>query len=229
MNCLLVDDEPLATLRLKEYIQRVPFLQLSHAFDNGWEALPVLQSGTIDLLFLDVEMDGFTGLQLLESLSKRPAVILTTAFDQYALKGFELQVADYLLKPYTFARFLQAVTHVQERFLPSQELAQPTFLFVRTAYRLQKVNFDELLFIEGMRDYRRLHLNGETIMTLETFGELEKSLPERRFCRVHKSYIVALDRIDSIERDRIRIQKTLIPISDTYKSRFYQLIGRPAR
>jgi DNA-binding LytR/AlgR family response regulator len=229
MNCLLVEDEPLAMLRLKEYIQRVPFLQLSHAVDNGWEALPILQGGTVDLLFLDIEMDGLSGLQLLESLPKRPAVILTTAFDQYALKGFELQVADYLLKPYTFDRFLQAVTRVQERLLSVQEQAQPTFFFVKTEYRLQKVAFDELLFIEGMRDYRRLHLNDATIMTLETFGELEKGLPDRRFCRVHKSYIVALDRIDSIERDRISIQNTLIPISDTYRSRFYQLIGRPIR
>ena len=229
MNCLLVDDEPLAMLRLKEYIQRVPFLHLSHAFDNGWEALSVLQSGQIDLLFLDVEMDGFSGLQLLESLPKRPAVILTTAFDQYALKGFDLQVADYLLKPYTFDRFLQAVTRVQERLLPGPELATPTFFFVKTEYRLQKVAFDELLFIEGMRDYRRLHLNDSSIMTLETFGDLEKGLPENRFCRVHKSYLVAIDQIDSIERDRISIQNTLIPISDTYRSRFYQLIGRPAR
>lgn len=227
MNCLIVEDEPLAMLRLKEYVQRVPFLHLSHTLDNGLDAIGILQRERIDLLFLDIEMDGFSGIQLLESLPRRPAVILTTAFDQYALKGFDLQVADYLLKPYTFERFLQAVTRVYESVRTDNEPLPNGFLFVKTEYRLQKVGFDEIRFIEGMRDYRRIHLDKESIMTLETFRDLEQQLPEKRFCRVHKSYLVALDKIESIERDRIRIQNDLIPVSNTYREKFYQLIGRP--
>lgn len=226
MNCLLIEDEPLAMLRLKEYVQRVPFLHLRFAVDNGLEAIPLLQWEKIDLVFLDIEMDGFSGLQLLETLPKRPAVILTTAFDQYALKAFDLQVVDYLLKPYTFDRFLQAVMRAQEGFKSGNEENRNTFLFVKTEYRLQKVNFNEILYIEGMRDYRRIHAGNEKIMTLETFGDLEQKLPRQQFCRVHKSYLVALDKIESIERDRITIGKAIIPVSDTYRERFYQLIGR---
>jgi two-component system LytT family response regulator len=226
MNCLLIEDEPLAMLRLKEYVQRVPFLKLSYAVDNGLDAIPILQREKIDLVFLDIEMDGFSGLQLLEALPKRPAVILTTAFDQYALKAFDLQVVDYLLKPFTFDRFLQAVTRAQEGLGAEKGEIRNPFLFVKTEYRLQKVALDEILYIEGMRDYRRIHAGDEKIMTLETFGDLEQQLPRQQFCRVHKSWLVALDKIESIERDRIKIQKAIIPVSDTYRERFYQLIGR---
>ncbi|MGM9510311.1 LytR/AlgR family response regulator transcription factor [Larkinella sp. GY13] len=228
MNCLLIEDEPLAMLRLREYVQRVPFLTLRYAVDNGLEAIPILQREPIDLVFLDIEMDGFSGIQLLEALPKRPAVILTTAFDQYALKAFDLQVVDYLLKPYTFDRFLQAVTRAQEGLKTAPTENHPPFLFVKTEYRLQKVAFDDILYIEGMRDYRRIHLRTGKIMTLETFGDLERHLPRHRFCRVHKSWLVALDKIESIERDRITIQQALIPVSDTYRERFYQAIGRAA-
>lgn len=229
MRCLLIEDEPLAMLRLKDYVQRIPFLTLAYAFDNGLEAIPILQREAIDLVFLDVEMDGLSGLQLLEALPRRPAVILTTAFDQYALKAFDLQVVDYLLKPYSFERFLQAVTRAQSMLNTGATQPDHTYLFIKTEYRLQKVGFDQILYIEGMRDYRRIHLVVEKIMTLETFGDLEQQLPPHRFCRVHKSYLVALDKIDSIERDRLKIGQVLIPISTTYRDHFYQLIGRSIR
>lgn len=224
MKCLLVEDEPLAMMRLKEYVRKVPFLQLSYAVDNGIEAIALLQKESIDLIFLDIEMDGFSGLQLLESLPKRPAVILTTAYDQYALKAFDLQVTDYLLKPYTFERFMQAVIRAGEG--PALKENEKEFIFVKTEHRLQKINTDDILYIEGMRDYRRIHLNNEKIMTLETFGELEQKLPSSRFCRVHKSWLVSLNKIDSVERDRIRVRDTLIPVSDTCRDQFYQQIGR---
>lgn len=229
MRCLLIEDEPLAMLRLKEYVQRVPFLTLVHAVDNGLAALPLLKQASIDLVFLDIEMDGLSGIQLLEALPVRPAVILTTAYDQYALKAFDLQVADYLVKPFTFERFMQAVGRVQQ---PGSTLISPvpsSFLFVKTEYRLQRVALDQILYIEGMRDYRRIHLATEKIMTLETFGELEQQLPAQQFCRVHKSYLVAVAKVESVERDRLTIQQTLIPLSTTYRARFYQLIHRSAK
>ncbi|GAB4028880.1 LytR/AlgR family response regulator transcription factor [Spirosoma koreense] len=229
MRCLLIEDEPLAMLRLKDYVERVPFLTLAYAVDNGVDAIPILHRESVDLVFLDIEMDGLSGLQLLEALPRRPAVILTTAFDQYALKAFDLQVIDYLLKPYSFERFLQAVTRAQSVLKTGSAQADPSFLFIKTEYRLQKVSLDQILYIEGMRDYRRIHLVAEKIMTLETFGDLAQQLPAHGFCRVHKSYLVALDKIDSIERDRLKIGQVLIPISNTYRDHFYQLIGRSTK
>jgi two-component system LytT family response regulator len=224
INCIIIEDEPLAMQRIKDFVLRVPFLKLLYFFDNAIEAIGFLKTEKIDLLFLDIQMDGFTGIQLLESINNRPDVIVTTAFDQYALKSFDLNVTDYLLKPYTFERFMQAVTKVYDRRNSPQKNGQKTYIFIKTEYRLEKVDLDDILFIEGMRDYRCLHLPGKRIMTPETFGDLENELPKENFCRVHKSFIIALSKINSIEKDRIRINDRLIPISDTYKDDFYRSI-----
>lgn len=224
INCLIIEDEPLAMDRIKSFVLKVPFLNLIACFDNGLEAISFIKSNPIDLLFLDVQMDGFTGIQLLESLQKRPEVIITTAFDQYALKGFDLNVSDYLLKPFTFDRFMQAVTRVYDRLTLTNGQANKQILFVKTEYRLEKVNLDDILYIEGMRDYRCIHLKEKSIMTLQTFSDLERELPQPLFCRVHKSFIVAIDKIENIERDRIRIKNELIPVSDTFKDSFYKRI-----
>lgn len=224
MNCIIVEDEPLALERITEFVNKVPFLNLMASFDSGFEAMGYLQSNLVDLLFLDIQMDGFTGIQLLESLNRRPEVIITTAFDQYAIKGFDLNVRDYLLKPFTFERFMQAVAKVKEKLPGTEQAATKNFIFIKTEYRLERVNLDEILYIEGMRDYRRIYLRGKSIMTLQTFNTLQEELPTNRFSRVHKSYIVALDKIESIERDRIRIKEELIPISETFREQFYKLI-----
>jgi two-component system LytT family response regulator len=192
------------------------------SFDNAIEAISFLRAEKVDLLFLDIQMDGFTGIQLLESINKMPAVIITTAFDQYALKGFDLNVSDYLLKPYTFERFMQAITRVYDS-LSSGNKTNKEYIFVKAEYRLEKINLADILYIEGMRDYRCIYLSEKRVMTLQTFSELEQELPSK-FCRVHKSFIVALDKIESIERDRIKIEDKLIPISETYKESFYKLI-----
>lgn len=224
INCLIIEDEPLAMERIKSFVLKVPFLKLIACFDNGLEAISFIKGNQVDLLFLDVQMDGFTGIQLLESLQKRPEVIITTAFDQYALKGFDLNVSDYLLKPFTFERFMQAVTRVYDRLTLTTTQVSKQILFVKTEYRLEKVNLDDILYIEGMRDYRCIHLNEKSIMTLQTFSDLERELPPALFCRVHKSFIVAIDKIENIERDRIRIKNELIPVSDTFKEGFYKRI-----
>ncbi len=224
INCLIIEDEPLAMERIKSSVLKVPFLNLVACYDNGLEAISFIKSNQIDLLFLDVQMDGFTGIQLLESLQKRPEVIITTAFDQYALKGFDLNVSDYLLKPFTFERFMQAVTRVYDRLTLTTTQISKQILFVKTEYRLEKVNLDDILYIEGMRDYRCIHLKEKSIMTLQTFSDLERELPSALFCRVHKSFIVAIDKIENIERDRIRIKNELIPVSDTFKEGFYKRI-----
>lgn len=224
MNCIIIEDEPLATLRMKEYIAKVPFLTLLQSFESGLEAIAFLRAEKVDLVFLDIQMDELSGIQLLESLKERPEIILTTAFDEYALKAFELQVTDYLLKPFTFERFLQAVIRVQDKMNNNSTAA---YLFIKTEYRLQKVLFEDILYIEGMRDYRKIHCEKDKIMTLENFGELEGRLPATQFCRVHKSFIVALDKIVSVERGKIKIGDELIPLSDTFKDNFYRVIRYP--
>jgi two-component system LytT family response regulator len=225
INCIIIEDEPLALERTKGYVLKLPFLNLLATFDNGINALSFFKTNAVDLIFLVIHMDELSGIQLLESAKITSQVIITTAYDEYALKGFELKVTDYLLKPYTFERFVQAVDRAQT-FLQKQEIpASRNFIFVKTEYRLEKLMLSNLMYIEGMRDYRKIHTTGKPIMTLQTFTEFEQEIPADKVCRVHKSFMVALDKIDSVERDRIHIQGTLIPISDTYRKRFFELIN----
>jgi two-component system, LytTR family, response regulator len=226
INCIIIEDEPLAMERAKEFVQKVSFLRLMQTFDNGLDAISYLKTESVDLIFLDIQMDEFTGIHLLESLNHRPAVIIISAFNEYAVKGFDLNVTDYLLKPYTFERFMMAVLKVYDS-IKSTKKEKQDFIFIKTEYRLEKVFFEHILYIEGMRDYRQIHTTEKRIMTLETFKELELKLPPNQFVRVHKSYLVSLNKIESVERDRIKIQKDLIPISDTFREHFYSSISNP--
>jgi len=224
INCIIIEDEPLALKRTKEYVEKIPYLNLQQSFDNGFEALGFLKKHSVDLLFLDIKMDELTGIQLLESLEKKPYVIVTTAYNAYALKGYELNVTDYLLKPFSIERFIQAVEkvhgHINKPVHDDRE-----FFFVKSDYKIEKIFFRDIYFIEGMRDYRSIQMVSRRLLTSQTFSDLELDLPQTRFCRVHKSYIVALDKIEMIERNRIKIKDTNIPISETYKSDFYTVIG----
>jgi len=224
INCVIVEDEPLAVTRLRDYISKISFLNLVNVFDNGIEAIGFLGGNKIDLIFLDIQMNDFSGIQLLESIDTKASVIITTAFDGYAIKGFELSVSDYLLKPYTFERFTQAVLKVRDRMMV-QPSPEPSCIFVKTEYRLEKVFLDQILYIEGMRDYRQINTSVKKIMTLETFREFEKVLPSKIFCRVHKSFIVSINKIDTVERDRIKINNKIIPVSETFKDNFYSMIS----
>ena len=226
INCIIIEDEPLAQERLKGYIQKLSYLRLLAVFDSGLEALTFLQTHAVDLIFLDINMGDFSGIQLLESIRPDGQVVISTAYHEYALKGFDLNVTDYLLKPYTFERWLQAMDKVRSIKVKGPSTPAPNFIFVKTEYRLEKLPLDELLYIEGMRDYRRIFTLTKQILTLETFGELEQRLPPGVACRVHKSFLVALDKIDSVERDLIRLGKTEIPVSDTYRKQFMQLLNR---
>jgi DNA-binding LytR/AlgR family response regulator len=224
VSCIIIEDEPLALERAREFVLKVPFLKLVNTFNNGIDAIDFLKNESVDLLFLDIQMDEFSGIHLLESLTNRPAVIILSAFNEYAVKGFDLNVTDYLLKPYTFERFMQAALKVYES-LKSVKKEQQDFIFIKTEYRLEKVFLEDILFIEGMRDYRQIHAKDRRIMTLETFRDLETKLPSEQFIRVHKSYMVSLNKIESVERDRIKIGKELIPISETYRENFYLSIS----
>ncbi|WP_152286227.1 LytR/AlgR family response regulator transcription factor [Flavicella marina] len=227
-SCIIIEDEPLALERTRLFVEKIPFLVLEETFDNALMGLAYLKLHKVDLLFLDINMDELTGIELLESTKLDSQVIITTAYQEYALKGYELNITDYLLKPFSFERFLQAVTKALEQIQISEtkgSLSQD-YIFVKTENRLEKIMLHDIIFIEGMRDYRRIHTATKRIMTLQNFKELEAMIPSDLVCRVHKSYMVSLHKIDSIERSRIYIGKEIIPISDTYKSSFFDKIHK---
>lgn len=223
INCIIIEDEPLAMKRTKDFVNQVSYLKLNASFKNAFEAIGFLKNNKVDLIFLDIEMDGLTGIEFIESLSFNPQIIITTAYDKYALKGFELNVADFLLKPFRFDRFLIAVERVYTLIKDKKDDIK--FIFLKTEYRLERIALSDIYFIEGMGDYRKVQTTTKRIMTLKTFSEFELDLPVNSFCRVHKSYIVAIDKINSIEHNRIKILDNIIPISDSHKEHFYNMIG----
>lgn len=175
MHCIIVEDEPLALERTKGYVEKLPFLNLEATFDNGVDALLYLKTNKVDLLFLDINLGELSGIQMLEAAKPECAVIITTAYHEYALKGYELNVTDYLLKPFTFERFFQAVEKAQ-LFTTKIESGDIKYVFIKTEYRLEKIMLQDILYIEGMRDYRRIFLKDKNIMTLQTFKELEEMI-----------------------------------------------------
>lgn len=225
-SCIIIEDEPLALERTKDFVTKIPFLNLCGTFDNALNGLAYLKSHEVAILFLDINMDELSGIELLENSKITSQVIITTAYQEYALKGYELNITDYLLKPFTFNRFLQAVNKAQENICKNIPDTPKNFIFVKTENRLEKINLKDIIYIEGMRDYRRIHTTDKRIMTLQNFKELEQIIPSTLVCRVHKSYMVALDKIESIERSRIKISDQIIPISDTYKEAFFRKINR---
>lgn len=225
LNCIIVEDEPLAMERMQQYVGKMPQLHLLASFDNGLEALAYLRENAVDLMFLDIHLGELSGIRMLETQQIKSQVILTTAYHEYALKGYDLNVTDYLLKPFTLERFIQAVDKAIARATPAEPKPEIQHIFVKTEYRLEKVMLEDILFIEGMRDYRRIHTTTQRIMTLQTFRDLEQEIPPHRICRIHKSYMVNLARIEGIEKDKVRIGKQRFPVSETYKERFWELVN----
>ena len=224
-SCIIIEDEPLALERTKGFVVKTPFLNLLNSFDNALDGLAFLNTNKVDLLFLDINMDELSGIELLESSKLDCQVIITTAYAEFALKGYELDIADYLLKPFTFERFLQAVNKTISKNNVQETESELKHIFVKTENRLEKINIDDIVYIEGMRDYRRIHTLNKRIMTLQTFSELEALIPARLICRVHKSFMVSISKINEIERSRIKIADQIIPISETYREHFFGVIN----
>ena len=231
ISCYIIDDEPLAQEILEEYISKVPFLELKGSFMGPLEATGQIKEDNPDLLFLDINMPDLDGLSFIPMLNPKPMIILTTAYDQYALKAFELEVKDYLLKPFSFERFYKSVLRLYQEQSDRQQpekkeikidAPESDHIFLKVGHRVQKVAIKEIIYIEGMKDYLRIHTAGEKIMTLLNFHKLEELLPPSKFSRVHRSFMVAIDKIDHIERKRIIISDQIIPISDTYADEFYR-------
>ena len=224
INCIAIEDEPLALKKIKEFIEQVDFLNLLEGFNNAVDAIGFLKKNSVDLIFLDIRMKKLSGIQFLESIQVKPKVIITSAYDEYALKGYELDVADYLLKPFTFERFLKSVDKVYNQLEDIESTKSNEYVFVKTEYRIEKIEIKNILFIQGMKDYLQIHTTDRKIMTLQTFKNLLDILPQTDFQRVHNSYIVSISKIENIERNRIRIGSDLIPISDSYKDKFYGIL-----
>ncbi|MGV3763563.1 LytR/AlgR family response regulator transcription factor [Parapedobacter sp.] len=234
VRCIAVDDEPLALDIIADYVDKVPELTLVASTTNAIEALTMVQNGEVDLAFLDVQMPELTGIQFLKIINGKCDVILTTAYPQYALDGYELNVVDYLLKPIAFDRFYRSVQKILNN-RPQQQVQLPVptplpsdavdFIFVKTEHKIQRVDLDDILYIEGLKDYISIYTAMERIVTLQNMKKMEDILPSNRFVRVHRSYIVALDKIASIERGRIFIEDKVIPVGDTYRDAFYKYIG----
>jgi DNA-binding LytR/AlgR family response regulator len=240
MNCIAIDDEVLALKKIKRYAEKIDYLNLLGTFDNAISTFSFLRENHVDLIFLDIQMDEFTGIQLLETIKDPPYIILTTAFDEYALKAYELDVIDYLLKPIPFERFVKAVEKVYARFLKDSQAQgkttrmeisplqseKPEYTFVKSGNKTIKMYFNKILYIEGMRDYLQIHTEDSKIMTLLNFKTIQDLLDPQKFIRVHKSYIVAIDKINYIENNAIKIRDKLIPVSSSYKIAFNSLLNK---
>ena len=229
LRCLAVDDEPLALDLLEDNIRQVSFLTLVGRCRNAIEAIEVLQKEQVDLLFLDVQMPGLTGIQLLKNLKNRPMVIFITAYKNYAVEGFELDVLDYLVKPVPFERFLKSVTKALEfNNLSKKEQKSGEYLFVNADYTLLKITIRDIVYIEGLKDYIKIFLSSSAkpVITRLSMKAMEETLPADQFIRTHKSYIISIDHIISIRKNRIRLKDTDIPLSDHYKESLMNLIQK---
>lgn len=233
MTCIAIDDEPLALDLLEDNIKKIPFLKLLKRCSNAIEANHFLQENPVDLLFLDIQMPGISGIQFLNGLSKTsPLVIFITAYEKYAIESYNLDVVDYLLKPVSFERFLKGVNKAYEQFnfrknpVPVQAGASPDFLFVNSEYNLVKIDIQDIVYVEGLKDYIKIFLlsSARPVITRMSMKSMEEKLPSDQFLRVHKSFIVSLKKIVSIRKGRINLAKTQIPISDHYKENLYRIV-----
>jgi DNA-binding LytR/AlgR family response regulator len=229
IRCIAVDDEPLALDLLEDNIKQVPYLQLVKRCKNAFEANEILQKENIDLVFLDIQMPGITGLQFLKSLPSKPMVIFITAYKNYAHEGFELDVLDYLVKPVSFERFFKAVNKAQEYYNSKnarQNDQEKEFLFVYSEYNLIKVIVNDITHIEGLKDYIKIHLtsSAKPVITRLSIKAMEENLPSKKFIRTHKSYVVAVDKIKSIRKNKIKLETAEIPLSEHYKESFYKMV-----
>lgn len=232
LNCLIVDDEPLALDLLENYVTKTPFLSLAGRCENAFQAMERIQQNDIDLLFLDIQMPDLNGIEFSKTLGERPKVIFTTAFDQYAVEGFRVNALDYLLKPISYPEFLQAANKAKRWYERSSKATAPTespnTIFVKSDYKLVQIDLNKVLYIEGVKDYVRIFLEDDAkpVMSLMSMKSMEERLPADRFMRVHRSFIVQMDKIKTIERNRIVFGKEYIPISDTYKEKFMEFLNK---
>ncbi|HMJ68755.1 MAG TPA: LytTR family DNA-binding domain-containing protein [Cyclobacteriaceae bacterium] len=220
LNCLIIDDEPLARKGISEYVKEVDFLQLAGECGSAAEAVNIIAAKPVDLLLLDIQMPRLNGIDFLKALTRPPMAIITTAFSEYALEGYSLDVIDYLVKPIPFDRFLKAVQKAfdfHQLKLREAHATAPEYFFVKSNGKFERVAFSDILYVESMQNYVLIHVPGQKLIVYMTLAGLESQLPPGRFMKVHKSYIVSLEQVNSIENNEIIIRQSRIPISRTLK------------
>ena len=233
LRCIAVDDEPLALELLEDNISKVPYLQLVAKCSNAMEAMKVLQQQPADLIFLDIQMPGLTGLQFIQSMTEKPMIILITAYEKYALEGFNLDVTDYLVKPVSLDRFVKACNKAKELYelknpTNKEVVSNPDYFFVNVDYSLLKVNFNDIKYIEGLKDYIKIHLKSTSraIITRMAMKAIEEELPVAKFLRIHKSYIVSLEHITAIRKNSVFIDEMELPVGENFRGAILNLTGR---
>lgn len=227
IKCLIIDDEPLAVKLLKDYAAKIPDLELVMAGSDVFAGLQLAQNGEADLIFLDIQMPELTGIQFMKVLNGKCKVILTTAYEEYALQAFEHDVVDYLLKPFSLERFMTAVQKARERigqYKQEPGTVKPDYLFVKSEYRIIKIELKDIFYLESLRDYVAIHTISGKILTLQSLKSFEEALEGKNFLRIHKSYIIAIDKISAIERKRVVIQDTYLPVGETYLEMFWKKV-----
>lgn len=237
MKCVIIDDEPLAVELLEDFVRKVDSLELISTFNNAIDAVSFINQNSIDLIFLDIEMPHFSGIDFLNTIEKKPLVIFTTAYSDYAVEGFNLGAVDYLVKPIPFHRFLKSVVRAQQILHPAtniQAISESTtapeleqdFMFVRAEYENVKMNFSDILFIEGLKDYVKIYTtDNKFTLTLISLIKLENLLSSKGFSRIHRSYIINIKHVKSIQKNKVLISDKRIPISESYKNSFFERIN----
>ena len=233
LRCIAVDDEPLALELLEDNISKVPYLQLVAKCSNAMEAMKVLQQQPADLIFLDIQMPGLTGLQFIQSMTEKPMVILITAYEKFALEGFNLDVTDYLVKPVSLDRFVKACNKAKELYelknRPNKDASSnPDYFFVNVDYSLLKINFNDIRYVEGLKDYIKIHLKSSSraVITRMAMKAIEEELPVAKFLRIHKSYIVSLEHITAIRKNSVFLDEMELPVGENFREAVLNLTGR---
>jgi two-component system LytT family response regulator len=236
MKCVIIDDEPLAVDLIREFVSKIDSLELVNTFNNAIDAISIINQSTVDLIFLDIEMPHFSGIDFINAIDKKPLIIFTTAYSDYAVEGFNLGAVDYLVKPIPFHRFLKSVIRAQQIFNPQNTAANTTlisvpeiehdFMFVRAEYENVKLNFADILYIEGLKDYVKIYTtDSKYTLTLISLIKLENLLSSKGFARVHRSYIINIKHVKSIQKNKVVIADKRIPISESYKNSFFERIN----
>jgi len=233
LKTIAIDDEPLALRLVTDYAEKTPFLDLLGTFDNPLDAIDFLATQSVDLIFVDIQMPDLTGIEFARTLESAPKIIFTTAYEKYALEGFKLNAIDYLLKPFSYEEFLKAAqkarkqSELEASALPSIEVNNQ-FLFLKSEYKIRRINFNDILYIEGMKDYIKVFTVGDVkpILSLNSMKSLEQKLPEVKLMRLHRSFMVNLDRIEIVERNRIVFGKVYVPVSDQYNEKFQEYLDK---
>lgn len=220
LNCVIIDDEPLAAELLASYVEKVDFLHLQGAFNSATEAIKTVREKKIDLIFLDIQMPELSGLEFARIIDEETRIVFTTAFSQYAIDGYKVNALDYLLKPISFERFMEVANKALSWFESRNRMLSmknDRFIFIKSEYKLQKVDFDDILYVEGVKDYVKFYLKDGNVMSLMNMKKVEEFLPKPEFMRIHRSYIVHMSKVDMIDRFRFVIGSEYLPVSESYK------------